>query len=63
MSKCENSIFNSPVTHIFNLTFVTGKIPDQLKMAIVGPVFKSGDKHKTIDQYQFSHVLLNCLKN
>ena len=29
-----------PLSHIFNLTFETGKIPDDLKVALVTPVYK-----------------------
>ena len=34
-----------PLCHLFNLSFQTGYIPIQLKLAKVVPVFKSGDKH------------------
>ena len=34
-----------PLSHIFNLTFATGSIPDQLKIALVTPVYKSSDKN------------------
>ena len=34
-----------PLSHIFNLTFSTGKVPDELKVALVTPVFKSSDKN------------------
>ena len=30
--------------HIFNLTFSTGSIPDELKVSLVTPIYKSGDK-------------------
>ena len=33
-----------PLSHIFNLTFATGKIPNKLKLALVTPVYKSSDK-------------------
>ena len=36
-----------PLTHIFNLTFTTGIIPDKLKIAKVIPIFKSGEKELT----------------
>jgi hypothetical protein len=32
-----------PLVHIFNLSFTTGIVPDQLKIAKVIPVFKKGD--------------------
>ena len=34
-----------PLSHIFNLTFATGSSPDQLKIALVTPVYKSSDKN------------------
>ena len=33
-----------PLTHIFNLSFTTGVVPDALKLAKVIPVYKKGDK-------------------
>lgn len=33
-----------PLTHIFNLSFSSGIVPDKLKIAKVIPIFKSGDK-------------------
>ena len=35
----------TPLTHIFNLTFTTGIIPQNLKVAKVTPIYKSGNKH------------------
>ena len=34
----------SPLLHIFNLSFTTGKFPDNMKIAKVIPLFKSGTK-------------------
>ena len=34
-----------PLCHLFNLSFKTGFVPQQLKQAKVIPIFKSGDKH------------------
>ena len=31
------------MVHIFNLSFFTGIVPDQLKLAKVIPIYKSGD--------------------
>ena len=50
---------SKPLTHIFNLTFITGLIPDQLKIALVTPIFKTSADTKTIDQYRFLHVFQN----
>ena len=38
------SLICDPLCHIFNLTFSTGTIPDELKVSLVTPVYKSGDK-------------------
>ena len=32
-----------PLSHIFNLTFSTGKVPDEFKVALVTPVYKSSE--------------------
>ena len=34
------------LTHIFNLTFQNGVIPEKLKLAIVTPIFKAGENNK-----------------
>ena len=34
-----------PLSHIYNLTFSSGKILDQFKVALVTPVYKSSDKN------------------
>lgn len=36
---------SKPLTHIFNLSFQTGQFPDQMKIAKVIPLYKTGDKH------------------
>ena len=38
-----NSIF-SPLTHIVNLSIIHGVVSNELKFALVVPIFKSGDK-------------------
>ena len=35
-----------PLTHIFNLTFQTGTIPDNLKKALVTPIYKTNDQNE-----------------
>ena len=35
---------SSPLTHIVNLSITHGIVPDDLKIALVIPIFKSGDK-------------------
>ena len=52
---------SKPLTHIFNSTFITGIIPDKLKVALVTPIFKANERNKfeIIDRFQFSHVSQN----
>ena len=33
-----------PKSHIFNLTFAPGKIPNDLKVALITPVYKASEK-------------------
>ena len=47
-----------PSTHISNLTFQTGVFPTELKIAIVVPIFKSGDEtiftnYRPVSVYHF----------
>jgi hypothetical protein len=37
---------SKPLTHIFNPTFSTGIIPDNLKVALITPIFKADDTMK-----------------
>ena len=39
-------IISSPLCHIFNLTYTTGHIPEELKMSLISPVYKADDKTK-----------------
>lgn len=34
-----------PLTYIFNQSFKTGVFPNNMKMAKIIPIFKSGDRH------------------
>ena len=34
-----------PLSHIFNLTFATGKIPNDLKVALITPKYKASEKN------------------
>ena len=45
------SSFINPLFHIFNLSFTTGVVPVQFKMAKVIPIFKAGDK-SSMDNYR-----------
>ena len=42
--KCSFDEFVEPLTYIFNLSFKNGICPDELKIARVIPIYKSGDK-------------------
>ena len=33
-----------PLSHNFNLTFATGKIPNNLKVALITPLYKASEK-------------------
>jgi hypothetical protein len=41
MIKAINAEILKPLTYIYNLTFLTGKIPKSLKIALVTPIFKA----------------------
>jgi hypothetical protein len=51
----------SPLTHVFNLSFVNGVVPHQLKIAKVVPIFKSGDP-MLVDNYRPISLLCNFSK-
>jgi len=57
-------IIMSALTHILNLSLVTGKIPDDLKYARVTPIYKKPVKLKpaTIIQSKFLSPFLNYLR-
>jgi hypothetical protein len=37
---------SKPLTHIFNLTFSNGIIPDKLKIALVTPIFNGNERNR-----------------
>jgi hypothetical protein len=37
---------SKPLTHIFNQLFITGFIPDQMKIALVTPIFNANEENK-----------------
>ena len=49
---------SEPLTHIFNTTFLTGIIPDKLKIALVTPIFKTNENNKFINYRPIS--VLSC---
>jgi len=48
----------NPLTHIFNLSFSTGVVPDSLKLAKVIPIYKKGDSSEPGNYNQFPYWLL-----
>ena len=50
------SFISHPLAHICNLSFLTGSVPANLKIAKVTPVFKTGD-HQDIHNYRPISVL------
>jgi hypothetical protein len=53
IKKIANEI-SEPLAYIFNLTFLSGIIPDNLKIALVTPIFKSNE----INQFKFRRAPL-----
>ena len=49
--KAISSYVVKPLTRMFNLSFLTGKISDALKIALVTSVYKANDKH-TFSNYR-----------
>ena len=57
-----------PLSHIFNLTFTTGKIPNDLKVALVTPVYKDSEQNvvfklQTYPVFLYFRVFLKYLKS
>lgn len=47
---------SEPLTHIINHCFVTGCFPDLLKLGVIKPLYKSGDKLEIINYRPISLV-------
>ena len=54
--------FFYPLCHLFNLSFQTGYIPIQLKMAKVVPIFKSGDELIETEKQITMDEIESCMK-
>ena len=54
-------IIAQPLKHVFGLSFATGLVPDQFKVAKVIPIFKSGDP-RSADNYRPISLLNNFSK-
>jgi hypothetical protein len=52
---------SKPLTHIFNLTFSNGIIPDKLKIALVTPIFKGNENYRPISVLNYFSKLLEKL--
>ena len=57
IAKLSVKEISTPSTHIFNLTFSTGIIPDNLKVAMITPIFKGNDAMK-FENYRPISVLV-----
>ena len=60
VKKCIYSLAN-PLKHVFGLSFSTGIVPEQFKIAKVVPIFKSGDP-RSADNYRPISLLNNFSK-
>ena len=49
-------IISKPLTHVINISLTTGVFPEDLKLARVNPIYKSGSKH-SFDNYRPISVL------
>jgi hypothetical protein len=45
ITKITAEEISKPLTHIFNLLFLSGIIPDNLKVALVTPIFKGNEEN------------------
>ena len=59
-----SNLILEPLAHSINLSINSGIVPQQLKIARVVPIFKSGDNSvfPTIDLFLFYLYFLKCLK-
>jgi hypothetical protein len=56
ITKITAKEISKPLTHIFNLSFSSGIIPDNLKIALVTPIFK-GNEENRFENYRPISVL------
>ena len=59
------SFVSVPLTHIFNLTFATSQISNDLKVALITPVYKVSEKmyFRIIDLSLYFHFFLKYWKS
>ena len=55
-NKGKGKELSKSLTHTFNTTFITGITADQLKIALISPIFKTGDQHR-FENYRPIYVL------
>lgn len=67
--KNNHIYLTTPLVHIINLILSKGEVPEQFKISLVTPIFKSGDK-SNISNYRpisvinnFSKIFEKCLKD
>ena len=59
ITKKFEEFYITPLTYIINLSISQGHFPDELKLAKVIPIYKSGDRVlKIIDPYRYFHSSL-----
>ena len=62
--KDSADIIAPSLANIFNQSIKTGIFPDDMKTAVISPIFKSGNKTVlTIDQFQYSRQFPKSLRN
>ena len=59
--KAIASYIVKPLTHSFNTSFLTGKIPDALKIALVTLVYEANDKHVFSNYRPISVLVITML--
>lgn len=60
LKKCHKYII-TPLTHIINTSFLTGKLPKQWKESVTTPIYKSGNRQDTTN-YRPISVISNFAK-
>ena len=58
MLQCIGNYISELLTHIFNLSFSTGKIPHELKVSLVMPVYRANDNKQLTNHRPIS--VLTC---
>ena len=56
--QCIGNYISESLTHIFNLSFSSGKIPHELKVSIVTPVYRANDNKQLTNHRPIS--VLTC---